>query len=684
MHPIMISEFYQAKRGVMQTVVFITIIGFTSRYLLGDTGLMIMLFFVLPIYLNLAGIGTFAEEFSKDYYRFLFHLPVRRTGIWLIKISFGLIMGVAAALPTCLSMKIEPLPFFEADMIDNLRMNSMSIFYVVFGVALYFYAAGVFSVCCCVVSNNAFALSIILSYYPLVIFSLGVTLLGYEPRINDFPFIYTAAAIPLLLGALVIFLNRNPYLPQKWKWRMMGVIFKVLSIVIFICACLGCFNWNKKHSPNYTHGVYGFSPSPDGKYFYVYAHEYPFVEYSYILDENGNLVSDLGCYTFPHYFVFFSPESPPSHIMYHQTRPLIPWSELISFSQEIYREDGLTLAERIPIYYPPYILLNLNTGKKHFLANINHHTHTYYYSYHRIWSQDGRYVYGLKIKGGEGFKIYRLFRQDIISGQTHLLEPYSNKPGMSLSLYYLQENILQLIESNEDNQEENPQKIVSIVYRDAKKTFSYQIPPDIEQWDVNPQGEYLVLLRQIKDESWKYELVIRWLENEKEFVVLNFSQIPMNESADPEREPHFYASFDFSPSGRYFLCSGTIANRQIYWLIDSTLENAQKIFAFDGEDYNFRHYFFSRDESKIYFIWSKKWDSPKHIQVYDISQNRFSFKTPIILNNCCDEFHFLNNNHLLYLNNESSYLNRLCVLDLKNGTTKPFFNPDSHLNNSRN
>ena len=97
--PIMIAEYHQSKHSLWKGLVFFGGITLLLRLLGGSWAVLILLIAVLPNLGLSLGHGTFAEEFTKGQFKFLFSLPVGRFSIWCVKFISGLLgLGVFATV----------------------------------------------------------------------------------------------------------------------------------------------------------------------------------------------------------------------------------------------------------------------------------------------------------------------------------------------------------------------------------------------------------------------------------------------------------------------------------------------------------------------------------------------------------------------------------------------------------
>ena len=145
MHPILYCEIKQTQREY-KTVLFLLSVLTASRVALGDYGHIINLFFFFPIIAGSLGTGLLSQEYSKDYMKYLFTLPIKRWHFILVKmiatvfaafLFLGIIYAIKWLIPPSITMPMMIFPAFFN--LTSLLMFSMII-------AIFNYAVCTFSI----------------------------------------------------------------------------------------------------------------------------------------------------------------------------------------------------------------------------------------------------------------------------------------------------------------------------------------------------------------------------------------------------------------------------------------------------------------------------------------------------------------------------------------------------------
>src|SRR5260370_823252 len=154
MHPLVLSEFHQSKRGLPWQLLLSLC---ASAFLQGFLGLPAVLVLLSPTVAAAIGVSTLSEEYSKGQLRFLYSMPISPTGLWCIKVLSGI---VGASL--FVAVVLLPALFIDRTLIkipglDELGFSPGPLISVFAGHAILAYAACLFTLGFCHVFGSVFA-----------------------------------------------------------------------------------------------------------------------------------------------------------------------------------------------------------------------------------------------------------------------------------------------------------------------------------------------------------------------------------------------------------------------------------------------------------------------------------------------------------------------------------------------
>lgn len=293
-HPILISELFQTRRGLVKALLFVCGSAALLRYL----GMKELIWFILlPNIASGVGIGTFSEEYQKGQLKFLFSLPVKRLHIWIVKILFG-IVGTLFFM-VCIYAIWAVVPGEENDSSwfiwsEVLELGAGGLILLVSVISLYSFFAGHVSISLCSNQRTAGFLNQLLIYIPIVTLFLLNTRYQYVPTGLQLVAMYFIISLPCVAGGLILFLNRSPFMEQKWKWRGIGtatITAVLVSLGIFLTYADALL---PPRPPDYGEKVTSFMPSPDGRKIFVTGTRRMNLSYAFILDNEGSMLRDFG------------------------------------------------------------------------------------------------------------------------------------------------------------------------------------------------------------------------------------------------------------------------------------------------------------------------------------------------------------------------------------------------------
>jgi hypothetical protein len=649
MNPIIVSEFYQSIRS-LKVVLLILLIIAALKYFMGDLGMILVVGLGLPNFLNALGLGTLSEEFTKNLFRFIYTMPVSRTKIWLVKFCSALVGAVLFVAVMSLIVLYLPCAGYAPKFAPLRILHLWSYVPLALSICFYAFVVGLFSVSFCLVPKNATVIGGILTNLPLLALWLIYLYFGAIARITDITFVYLAASASLLIGSLIIFLIRNPFLVRKWRWRAVGLLFGIVTAAIFCLADIALSKRCSQAEVNYISGVESFSISPDNARVFVQASKTPVNSCSYLLGSNGRLIADLGRVSIP-----FGAE------------PLL-W--------QTGGKDGV-LCQRSRIDIPrlfqrtsnrdiPLVLFDSKTDRQELFKNLNSWQHSCTYRYKR-WSVDGRYLLGVK-------HVHRekdpppprtIFRQHVATGKvTDIPIPEETHPDLHAA---------DLVTYNIGHDDDKTLVVVSLV-NNAKLT--HKISPDMISRKLLPCGRKLVIARQVLGkESLEYRLVVRNLQASFETTLLTPPDLPTLSFHDYIRGPRVDLSFEVSPSGKWLFCSLEVGyTDEKLWLINLDSSSCRR---FSCPGFSLYRINLSNDESRLFCIdWDK--DKGQMLRVYGLDEDGLTLQTVHSVPGNAHHFKFLGNDHILFIwgpRNGSLWSNNqeLRILDLADGSHKRFY-----------
>src|SRR5438309_6794196 len=222
MHPVVLSEFHQSKRGLPWQLLLSLC---ASALLQGLFGLPAVLVLLSPTVAAAIGVGTLSEEYSKGQLRFLYSMPISPAGLWCVKVVSGIVGASLFVAVVLLPAVFISRPLMKIPDLDELGFSPGPLMAVFAGQAVLAYAAGLFTIGFCQVAGTALWLANLIPFVTLLTYALMTAARGLVPAATDLGLGLGVASLPLWLGAFVLFRRRNPFVDQPWRWRGVAAVF---------------------------------------------------------------------------------------------------------------------------------------------------------------------------------------------------------------------------------------------------------------------------------------------------------------------------------------------------------------------------------------------------------------------------------------------------------------------------
>lgn len=421
MHPIIYSEIKQTQTQY-KSILFLIFIMVVCRAAFGDYGHLLNLFFFFPVIAGALGTGVLSQEYSKDYLKYLFSLPIKRWHFILIKIIASVVSSAAFLLVIYIIRWTIPPSIRMPEIILPTVFSLRLVLVFSASVSLFGYAVGTFAITFFKSPKWAGSLG-----PPAVITGIMYLLYcfldtGHKYSLLDYITIFTPTSAILLVGGFHLFTLRNPFLNRNPRHLITGIFLAALSAVYFAgSARLICHEPSRNifesgahnDDPVSNRGVEFCSVSPDGEFVFVQTSTDGIISHSYISDSSGRLVADLGRNS--------------STAFYNML-----WQFNNGRRMAVYKIEKLILSEISRDRFSQCFVLDLDASKRYPFKNI-------------CGSSDGRYreykVFNtntLKFSGvshaydSDSYRGLRLFKQDIVTGS---VDTRRIPNGNNLSVY---------------------------------------------------------------------------------------------------------------------------------------------------------------------------------------------------------------------------------------------------------
>lgn len=441
----------------------------------------------------------------------------------------------------------------------------------------------------------------------------------------------------------------------------------VLLLPVFITLGAGIIYWQVISDSSYVQGVISYYPSPDAEKVFVTAMKSPFSSYSYVLDKNGSLITDLGRRTsFLNPSLIWRPGDQQDHILYKEGKR----SSLFSGAAS---------------YDIPMTLFNIKTNEKTIIKRPYTDANDYHIGYSK-WSEDGKYLLGTKtVESGDIWRITSIFRQNVTTGDINEMEIAQADSEKITYPLFLAHNKVLLKESKEGDLEEQAFTIIDL---DSREEKLHKLATGTIQWEVASNGRTLIALKKLFNENTvSYQIVAKDLETSREKILMASPDLPQFSFEDAARGKPVFISIELSPLGRWVICTSETSHRKITkWLINLSHGSPYKLLEYDGNK-AYINIIFSKDETRLCAIYSsleygENADTPKHgwIEVYNIAGTESKKIKYLECGERSYDYKFFGNDRVLYIKGSDDYSwwknrSELWEFSIVDGTQQRFVQP---------
>ena len=124
-------------------------------------------------------------------------------------------------------------------------------------------------------------------------------------------------AIIQISGSFVLFVNRNPFVDQQWKLQKIAVATILVATVVTSLTFESLGIRKRVRESLYLRNIVHFVMDPNSEIVLVTADKSLFLEFSYILDKDGHLITDLGQVRPKYGDLTWSPQEPSRYFLGH-------------------------------------------------------------------------------------------------------------------------------------------------------------------------------------------------------------------------------------------------------------------------------------------------------------------------------------------------------------------------------
>jgi len=668
MHPILYSEIKQIQQSYKSILFFILVL-VTVRATLGDYGHMINLFLFFPVISGALGTGLLSEEYSKDYMKYLYTLPIKRWHFIFIKMTNAVVAALLFLLIIYVIKWLIP-PKFTMPMIIFVKifnLTSLLIFSII--LALFNYAMCTFAIT--FLKNPKMAGPVNYTSLIIALIYLGYYFVdtGYKYKIPDYILIFAPTSFILTVGGFYLFTLRNPFLNRNPRHLLTGLLIAAISIAYFTGSTewitreqsKGVFEVNEIGDiPEFERGVELYSVSPDGEFVFVETSFDGLVSHSYILNSSGKLIADLGKNSsFCHYALLWQFNNGKRMMVYEKIKPILA-------------EIGLQKSA-------PLFALDLDNLKQYAFDNITNWYMDESYSYNNLDNRTLDFYGTGYISASDHDAGLLMFKQNILSGSVkRTLIPDSNKVRTYDVEYFDSERIV--FEKNSFEYEQDSDTRIQLNIFDLKEhnIDTVLLPEGVDCYGgYRLNGDICYYIERLSDEyGYSYRFVSRTVGG-MEQVHLTPQQLPKVSYKEAAEKRTFGSkpSLSVSPRKKWLMCY--YKNRQEqnrFMLLD---QEGSKI----DVSINMRRIVFAPGEMRFlsYHNYTDKNDPQRNtISVYDIVGRQIVLVKEFEIEDNSSDLRFLNDNTMLYVKNptpEEKWVNNryLVKLDIETMESTSFF-----------
>ncbi|MCH8243847.1 MAG: hypothetical protein IH897_14725, partial [Planctomycetes bacterium] len=533
--PIIIAEYHQSKHTLWKGIVFFGGLTLLLRLFGGSWAVLILLIAVLPNLGLSLGHGTFAEEFTKGQFKFLFSLPVGRFSIWGVKFISGLLgLGVFATVICTVMFAFPSQELRELlDFLPVVEVSQLTLIALLAAICTYSYGVGFFSITACSSPKIAGVISAVLLYLPLLTFWTIFALLGWIVPLQGIAIVLASAGVTFALGALVLFSLRNPFVETAWVRRLAALGIIGTTGAVMVAASGIALAWPINYRPPDFSNVLSAHASPDGLHIFLVTQRRLIQTHGYVITPDGTVVHDLGVGT--------------SSL----GTPELTWRPGPFGYSVAYTNAGAVTApwiDRAADHTESEIaILSLRSGEIIHIPHLETRYDEAYVRYHR-WSPDGRLLLGTKTDWQSEKQETVLIVQKGDSGEFSELTPAHESARISI----LPSGYAVIEQSDNDDQDKARMTLVNMMDGTEQRIL---LPPKHSSLVVEPNGlSVLYVHKYFEDQTVGYEILRQSIATGDRSVVVDRADLPRATFEQAARNALGWVGFTLSPGGRWLTC----------------------------------------------------------------------------------------------------------------------------------
>jgi ABC-type transport system involved in multi-copper enzyme maturation permease subunit len=636
---------------------------------LGDYGHLINLFFFFPIIAGALGTGLLDQEYSKDYIKYLYTLPIKRWHFILIKMTNTIVAAVLFLLIIYVIKWLIPprltIPMVVFVIIFNL--TPLLIFSIV--LALFNYAVCTFAITFLKSPKMAGPVNYILLIIALIYLGYCFVDTGYKYKTLDYILIFTPTSLILTFGGFYLFTLRNPFLNRNPRHFLTGLLIAAISIAYFTGSTQWITHGQSKDIFEVNDiedileldkGVEQYSISPDGEFVFVTTSFDRLLSHSYILNSSGKLIADLGknsSWSF-YYSRLWQFNNGKRMIVYEKRKPILA-------------EIGLQKSSQL-------FALDLDNLEQYAFDNI---INQYRDKFDHYNSMDNRTLdfYGIGyVNGSDHDAGLLMFKQNILSGSvTTTLIPDSNEVSAYEAKYIDSERIVFERNSFEYEQDSDPRTQLNIFDLKEHNIDKILLPEGVYYDRYILNGDRCYFVERLSDEYGYSYRVASCTVGGMEQVHLTPQELPKFSYREVAENISFGTkpSLSVSPRKKWVMCRYKNRQEQIRFMLLDQEGNEIDV------NMVIRSIVFAPGEMRFlsYQKYTDKDDPQRNtIRVYDIVDRKIVLVKEFEIEDNSSDLGFLNDNTMLYIKNptpKEKWVNNqyLVKLDIETMESTPFF-----------
>lgn len=673
MHPILYSELKQTQREY-KPFLFLIFVLVASRAALGDYGHILNLFVIYPIIAGTLGIGLLAQEYSKDYMKYLFTLPIKRWHFILIKMINTIVFAGLFLLIIYVIKWLIPPRFTIPMLVFPTIFNFTYLVIFAMTIALFNYAVCTFTITFLRSPKLASSLNYILLVIALVYLGYYFVDTGYKYKTLDYVLIFAPASLTLTFGGFYLFTLRNPFLNRNPRHFLTGILIAAMSIAFFAGTTQlvvhehfkGIFAANENEDDfEFERGIESYSISPDGEFVFVQTSHDLLITHSYILSSSGKLVADLG-------------KNSSSPEFYN----FLPWQFNNDKRMIVYNKEKRILSAFNTSRFIDYFVLDIDSQKQYEFEHIADRKPggQFDYDYKSLNNQTMEFSIIGHVSDSDPMAGLCVFKQNIVTNSVReILIPDSETVWPGSVKYVDFERIVFYKRLNQDMMEGGDRYQVNVFDVEERKADSFLLPDGTSYDDYIINGDDCYFLERLSDEVGYSYRVLGGTIGDLNEIYLTPEELP-KVSYKRLAEEYYYVgvSFYISPQKNWVTCYYKDRDEQPRLML---LDKNRNRICTNIEMEGFPHILFAPGEMRFYAYRrsSDKDDSEKNIiRIYDIVDRQVVFVKEIEIEENSSDIRFLNDNTMIYIKNptpEEDWINNkyLVRFNLDTLEATPFF-----------